>query len=42
VIFVVGFVALAIVLIATSGKPGRWLERRYWRLRRDRERRQES
>jgi hypothetical protein len=38
-IFVLGFVALAIVLIATSGKPSRWLERRYWRLRRTRDRR---
>jgi hypothetical protein len=31
----VGFVALAVVLYATSGKPARWLERRYWRRRRE-------
>jgi hypothetical protein len=27
------FLALALVLWLTSGRPGRWLERRYWRRR---------
>jgi hypothetical protein len=35
--FLAGLAVLAVVLVVTSDKPRRWLERRYWRRQRRRD-----
>jgi hypothetical protein len=36
-IFLAGLAVLAVVVVVTSDKPRRWLERRYWRRQRRRD-----